>query len=110
MSVASTEAPLRLALHGSPVPDEIVLHLLKRRGPPLAQPLRLVLPPVLSAPSKARALERLVEATPRPLAAARPPGRGRVPQGAGPGQSTVSATGVGREPRRQVGPARLGTG
>ncbi len=103
-------APLRLALHGSPVPDEIVLHLLKRRGPPLAQPLRLVLPPVLSAPSKARALERLVAATPRPLAAARPPGRGRVPQGAGHGQSTVSATGVGREPRRQVGPARLGTG
>lgn len=59
-------APLRLALHASPVPDEIVLHLLKRRGPPLAQPLRLVLPPVLSGPAKARVLERLVTGVPHP--------------------------------------------
>jgi protein ImuA len=55
-------APLRLALHGSPVPDELVVQVLKRRGPLLAQPLRLVLAPVLSAPAKSRALERLVAA------------------------------------------------
>ena len=60
-------APLRLALHASPVPDEMVVHLLKRRGPPLAQPLRLVLPPVLPGPAKARVLDRLVTGHP-PLA------------------------------------------
>jgi protein ImuA len=103
-------APLRLALHASPVPDEIVLHLLKRRGPPLAQALRLVLPSVLSAPSKARALERLVAAMPRPVAAARPSGQGRVTQGAQRGQDATSATPAAREPRWRVDPARLGTG
>jgi protein ImuA len=39
-------APLRLALHGAG-PDELSVHLLKRRGPSLAHPLRLALPPVL---------------------------------------------------------------
>ena len=97
-------APLRLALHASPVPDEVVLHLLKRRGPPLAQPLRLVLPPVLSAPSKARALERLVTAPPRPVAPAQTSGQGRGARDA------ASATQSAREPRWQVDPARLGTG
>ncbi|CAD5372890.1 RecA/RadA recombinase [Rubrivivax sp. A210] len=48
-------APLRLAL-ACAGPDELRLTLLKRRGPPLAQPLRLALPPVLSPPALARAL------------------------------------------------------
>jgi protein ImuA len=61
-------APLRLALHASPVPDELIVHLLKRRGPPLAQPLRLLLPPVLSTTARARVLERLVASGPGPAA------------------------------------------
>ena len=48
-------APLRLLL-GSAGPDLLQVTLLKRRGPPLAQPLTLALAPVLSAPALARAL------------------------------------------------------
>jgi protein ImuA len=48
-------APLRLWLTPAG-PDELSLRLLKRRGPPLMQPLRLALVPVLSAPARARAL------------------------------------------------------
>lgn len=48
-------APLRLLL-GSAGPDLLRVTLLKRRGPPLAQPLTLALAPVLSAPALARAL------------------------------------------------------
>jgi len=48
-------APLRLALHAG-APDELWVRLLKRRGPPLAQPLKLVLPPVLAPAQRARAL------------------------------------------------------
>ncbi len=47
-------APLRLLLAASG-PDELRLTLLKRRGPPLAQPLLLALPPVLSPMAQARA-------------------------------------------------------
>jgi len=47
-------APLRLALHGAG-PDELSVHLLKRRGPALAEPLRLALPPVLPPVLRARA-------------------------------------------------------
>jgi protein ImuA len=47
-------APLRLALHGAG-PDELSVHLLKRRGPALAQPLRLALPPVLPPALRTRA-------------------------------------------------------
>jgi protein ImuA len=47
-------APLRLAL-ACAGPDRLRVALLKRRGPPLAQPLLLALPPVLSAPAWARA-------------------------------------------------------
>lgn len=47
-------APLRLAL-ASAGPDCLRVALLKRRGPPQAQPLRLALPPVLSGPALARA-------------------------------------------------------
>jgi len=51
----ASAAPLRLQLsaHG---PDALRLQLFKRRGPPLAQPLLLHLPPVLSAPALQRAL------------------------------------------------------
>lgn len=47
-------APLRLLL-ASAGPDLLRVALLKRRGPPLAQPLVLELPPVLSAPGQQRA-------------------------------------------------------
>ena len=47
-------APLRLAL-ASAGPDCLRVALLKRRGPPQAQPLLLGLPPVLSGPALARA-------------------------------------------------------
>lgn len=48
-------APLRLLL-ASAGPDQLRVALLKRRGPPLAQPLTLALAPVLSAPARARAM------------------------------------------------------
>ena len=48
-------APLRLLL-GSAGPDLLRITLLKRRGPPLAEPLTLSLAAVLSAPALARAL------------------------------------------------------
>ena len=50
-------APLRLLL-ASAGPDLLRVLLLKRRGPPLGQPLLLALPAVLSAPALARALRR----------------------------------------------------
>lgn len=46
-------APLRLLL-ASAGPDLLRVALLKRRGPPLAQPLVLELPPVLSGPAPQR--------------------------------------------------------
>jgi protein ImuA len=51
----ASPAPLRLLL-GSAGPDVLRLNIFKRRGPPLAQPLNLVLPAVLSAPALARAM------------------------------------------------------
>jgi protein ImuA len=48
-------APLRLLL-GAAGPDRLRVVVLKRRGPPLAQPLHLALPPVLSGAGLARAL------------------------------------------------------
>jgi len=56
-------APLRLLL-ASAGPDALRVSLLKRRGPPLAQPLTLALPPVLSAPARARALAARVPPVP----------------------------------------------
>ncbi|MFT3816502.1 MAG: translesion DNA synthesis-associated protein ImuA [Rubrivivax sp.] len=61
-------APLRLRLAVAG-PDELALHLVKRRGPPLAQPLRLALPPALSAPARERALRLAAE---QAVAARRP--------------------------------------
>lgn len=48
-------APLRLQLQPAGV-DGLTLRLLKRRGPPLAEPLRLLLPSVLTPHQQARAL------------------------------------------------------
>ena len=48
-------APLRRLL-ASAGPDALRVTVLKRRGPLLAQPITLALPPVLSAPALARAL------------------------------------------------------
>jgi len=48
-----TAAPLRLALRPGGA-DTLRLQLLKRRGPPLETPLRLDLPPVLSATARRR--------------------------------------------------------
>jgi len=48
-------SPLRLLL-GAAGPDALRLRLLKRRGPPLQQPLTLTLAPVLSEPVSRRAL------------------------------------------------------
>jgi protein ImuA len=48
-------APLRLQLAPG-APDELRLRLLKRRGPPLPEPLTLALPSVLSAQARERAL------------------------------------------------------
>ncbi len=56
-------APLRLLL-ASAGPDLLRVALLKRRGPALAQPLTLALPPVLSAPALARALRPAPVAVP----------------------------------------------
>jgi protein ImuA len=47
-------APLRLLLAPAGI-DALSVHLLKRRGPPLAEPLRLPLPPVLSERQRERA-------------------------------------------------------
>jgi protein ImuA len=60
-------SPLRLTLAPAG-PDELALRIVKRRGPPLLQPLVLALPPVLSAPARARALRDV--ALPAPQAAA----------------------------------------
>ncbi len=49
-----TAAPLRLALRPAGA-DTLALRVLKRRGPPLEAPLRLVLPPVLSEAAQQRA-------------------------------------------------------
>jgi len=46
-------APLRLWLRAAG-PDALRVQLLKRRGPPLAQPLQLALAPVLAGPAPAR--------------------------------------------------------
>lgn len=50
----ASSAPLRLRLAAA-VPDRLQVQVFKRRGPPLAQPLLLQLPPVLAARAAARA-------------------------------------------------------
>lgn len=50
-------APLRLLLQPAGI-DGLAVRVLKRRGPPLAEPLRLALPPVLTPRQQAQALVR----------------------------------------------------
>ena len=50
-------APLRLLLAPAG-PDELRVQILKRRGPPLAQAIRLALPPVLAPAARAKALRQ----------------------------------------------------
>jgi protein ImuA len=52
--VKPSAAPLRLLLQGAGV-DRLSVRVLKRRGPPLSQPLTLALPPILSERLRARA-------------------------------------------------------
>ena len=52
--VKPSAAPLRLLLQGAGI-DRLSVRVLKRRGPPLTQPLMLALPPVLSERLRARA-------------------------------------------------------
>ncbi len=81
-------APLRLLLAAAGA-DRLRISLLKRRGPPLAQPLYLALPPVLSAAGRARAqAPRATPATGLP-----PPAAARWP-GAGLAVSATSASSV----------------
>jgi protein ImuA len=54
-------APLRLALHSAGI-DALSVRLLKRRGPALAQPLLLALPPVLADALRARAEAKRAQA------------------------------------------------
>jgi protein ImuA len=67
MRSQASAAPLRLLL-ASAGPDQLRVTLLKRRGPPLSQPLHLALAPVLSAPELARAaaVRSLPTAVPAP--------------------------------------------
>jgi protein ImuA len=74
-------APLRLQLAPDGA-DVLQVQVLKRRGPPLAGPLRLTLPPVLSPLARERAAAR-----PQPgagLAAARPAVPGQASRPGGP--------------------------
>jgi len=52
--VKPSAAPLRLLLQGAGI-DWLSVRVLKRRGPPLMQPLMLALPPILSERLRARA-------------------------------------------------------
>jgi protein ImuA len=56
-------APLRLLLQGAGI-DRLSVRVLKRRGPPLAQPLVLALPPVLSERLRARGESRAAAVAP----------------------------------------------
>ncbi|MFO1269192.1 MAG: hypothetical protein U1F67_22030 [Rubrivivax sp.] len=63
----ASPAPLRLRLSVA-APDQLQVQVMKRRGPPLAQPLLLQLPPVLAARAAARARAgSVVPAALRPL-------------------------------------------
>lgn len=75
-------APLRLLLAPAGV-DALALRVLKRRGPALAEPLLLALPPVLSARQKGRST-RLGGTVPVPVSAPVPVPETPVPQAANP--------------------------
>lgn len=81
-------APLRLALQASG-PDGVALRLLKRRGPALAQPLWLALPPVLSPRGLARAAQPWPAAPAGPVGSA--PCDGATGAGGGQGAGAPAA-------------------
>jgi protein ImuA len=62
-----TAAPLRLGLRPGGA-DVLSVSVLKRRGPPLLAPLRLDLPPVLSAAARGRAQRGAAEPSATPVA------------------------------------------
>lgn len=62
----SSPAMLRLLLHPVTAPDELALHLIKRRGPPMAEPLRLSLSPVLTPTQQVRTHARTRTLLPAP--------------------------------------------
>jgi protein ImuA len=81
-------APLRLVLQSGGT-DSVLLKILKRRGPPLARGLKLLLPPVLSLDPEERtqggqAAHAQVKARRAALARGRAPAGGGVPQAANP--------------------------
>ena len=60
-------APLRLALRAAGA-DRLHVHVVKRRGPPLLEPVTLELPPVLSAAAKRRSKAPVLDARDRAAA------------------------------------------
>jgi len=87
-------APLRLLLQPAGI-DGLSVRLLKRRGPALAQPLRLALPPVLAPHQQARA-QAQADARAQPPT---PP----VTAAAGATAGPARRAGPPAEPRRPVG-------
>ncbi|HEV8689922.1 MAG TPA: translesion DNA synthesis-associated protein ImuA [Ideonella sp.] len=83
-------APLRLRLQPAG-PDELALHIVKRRGPAMPQPLTLGLPPVLSERARWRSLALQAEAAP-------------ASPGAEPGSAGATASTSGPLPVRPHGP------
>ena len=65
-----TAAPLRLGLRAAGA-DQLAVRVFKRRGPPLETPLRIELPPVLSAAALQRAQEGRTQ--PASIAQSEPP-------------------------------------
>lgn len=93
-------APLRLALRAAG-PDRLAVRVLKRRGPPQAQPLRLQLPPVLPPqPDPSAAAASLAAAA---CARARAGAAGGSGRGAEGGQAAVASP--PRPPQRGGGAA-----
>jgi protein ImuA len=82
----ASPAPLRLALSAA-APDWLRVQVLKRRGPPLAQPLLLELAPVLAAPAAGRIGQR----APREVRAG---AHGGAPAGVHAGAYTGADTGA----------------
>lgn len=93
-----TAAPLRLALRPGGG-DRLLLHVLKRRGPPLPAPLALDLPPVLGA-AAVRRLRNV--ARPRPvLPDVAEAGHGRASPSSLPGEGLKAATFINLEAARR---------
>ena len=85
-----TSAPLRLALRAGGA-DRLQLQLLKRRGPPLASPLTLTLPPVLSEALREQAWRRQQDTGQPAPQGIEPRGRESHPAGSPSRSSRVEA-------------------